>query len=229
VVVDSSGAHLCRPAATRLPVGAAARCSPISVPLVGVDTSRLPGVQLAQNVAFTGSVVASGTWNGSALAVNAIEPDQAEPALPDLPCAGPPQSWLPSAGPLDEEAAAVRVNDEVLHHPDIYSGSWAASLPGASGNSALVVGTVGDLAAVQQRLDSIAASPVCVVGVAYSRTTLDTTALQIASSNPSWKLSISAPLDRVTVALPVVTSAAASALAPYPQATFDPLIYVAAR
>jgi hypothetical protein len=206
-------------------------CPPVRVTLNGVDQSNIPGWQLgAGGVAMLSAhVTIAGQWVGGSVIVESVAESSRPEWFPDrpVPCAAPAGGW-PEPGTGDEmEAASARLTSDVNSYPDLYSGYWPGELPPVNGQrrQALVVGTVGDVAAEQTRLNTVYLFGVCVVAAEFSATELKVTARDIEQLKRGWMVDIDHAIDRVTVDLPVFDADAASALASItPMVQIRPLV-----
>jgi hypothetical protein len=206
-------------------------CPPVRVTLSGVDLSKIPGWHAGGFgiTMLSAHVTVVGQWVGGSVRVESIVESTRPELFPDrpAPCAAPAGGW-PEPGTGDEmEAASARLTSYVNRYPDLYSGYWPGELPSVNGQrrQALVVGTVGDVAAEQTRLNSVYLFGVCVVAAEFSATELKATARDVEQLSRGWMVDIDHAIDRVTVDLPVFDADAASALASIaPMVQIRPLV-----
>ncbi len=108
-------------------------CDRLSIPVVGVDVSALPGVQTVGDQTFTASVVTvTGTWNGTALTatgpVTGPQEQRAPQATSDfsVPCADPPSGWPAMPTTLTGYTTAMQdLKAYEANHADTFAGSWS--------------------------------------------------------------------------------------------------------
>jgi len=230
VVIDPSGqARLCIPEGVRLrnyPPGAEPppTCSPIAVPLQGLDPSRLPGRRERDGVVYSGRVTVKGVWTGDVVVVETVaeaEPDQQQAA--PLSCLEPAEGWprLPADGDL--EAALARVAEIVAEAPDVYAGYWTVPSPDGK-TRVLVVGTVRSVDDARAAVASAYPYGTCVVAAKFSLRELQDAADALARPDRTWQTELDLELNRVRVRMAVVDEDARRTLVSYPQASAVPLI-----
>jgi hypothetical protein len=204
-----------------------AGCHPLRVPVDGVDLERLPGWTERGGGGMSGYLEAKGTWAEGTLVVRdvfaAIAPRPF--VIPPAPCEAPPGGWpgRPSAeDAVEAEASSLRLTDEVDDNPALYSGIWVADLEGAA---PIVVGTVGKVEEVRERLAEIYPYNMCVVKVDYSAAQLQPVADRLAQSDGRWWTDVDPATARVLVDLPVLDEEAVSRIgADADKVTVRPLV-----
>lgn len=203
----------------------------VVVTVRGVDVRELPGTEADPSVPElpAGTWVSTyirveGVWRGEAIEATHVEraerPSTRELlALPDVPCARPPDGWAgypPDPGLVDQADAALR--SEVSEHPDEYAGiSFAVTTDEEGRISELVrvVGTLVDVESVSPKLHSIYPFNLCIVRVEHSSSELQEIADDLFAFNRDWEILIDTSVGRVGVYVPVFDQGAADAVAPY--------------
>jgi hypothetical protein len=205
-----------------------AGCHPLRVPVDGVDLERLPGWTERGGGGMSGYLEVKGTWAEGTLVVRDVSAAIAPRPFvipPAPPCEAPPGGWpgRPSAeDAVEAEASSLRLTDEVDANPALYSGIWVADLEGAA---PIVVGTVGKVEEVRERLAEIFPYNMCVVKVDYSAAQLQPVADRLAQSDGSWWTDVDPATARVLVDLPVLDEEAVSRIgADADKVTVRPLV-----
>lgn len=213
-------------------LGVSHRCW--GVPITGIDPATLPG--WSEGEGTSGHLTIRGTWDGQRIVVTHVDPvshDAFSLQLPGpLPCSAPPEGWQPG-GP--DEPALHRLSDEVTSHTDLYSAEQRYEVPSASGGSSssvFWVGTVGDVAAVRNRLTAIFPYNLCVTQDPYSRATLNALEDRLLGlvDQEDWEPTVDpSGSDRVWVRLLILDANAAQLLeADAAKLELDPLVQKAA-
>lgn len=192
-------------------------CPPISVELVGVEPSTLPGWTERDGVGFSSQVRIYGLWRGGVLYADRIERPAPETPRPsrrvpcDLPSTWPDKAW----GSEEFEAAQRRLDSELREYPERYGGRWVTYPEQAStigpdfGPYVVVVSTVEDPAATQRRLTDIYPFSLCVVRAEHSAADLNAVVDRLNTDSRTWVASVRRPdLNRVSVDLIVIDQAA---------------------
>lgn len=220
--------------------------SPFEVSLAGIDPRDHGGGEWysafdgGRQVWVTGNLTVYGTWQNGAIEVfltvesegqrGPPPPWDLEP--PPVPCEEPPGGWPGNPedlaeDPSDPEALVRRLDAEVERQPDLYAGYWSAADTDEQGNDVLrtlVVGTVGDVEAVERELRAIYPANLCVVGVQYSTRELEGAAIRVRAQLPDrfvetdesvfGNVEIDASANRVVVVTPVLDESVADAIEP---------------
>lgn len=206
-----------------LPAGAQITCSGPRVPLSGVELSELPEWSDVNGSWRSSRVEIVGSWRDGELFVDLVRPE-AEPLIDNrVPCEAPAEGWTRAADADAAESASRRLSEEVERHPSTYSGAWTAFARG--GQPVVVVGTVDDVNATRERLNTIYPYALCVVSVPYSRVDLVSAADDLSAASEDWRVAIDASVGRVRVRIGVVDEAAKRAIEPYGSIVLlDPLV-----
>lgn len=202
-------------------------CSPMSVPVVGLDLDALPGWTSRGDTQFSAEVEVRGQWTGEVIEVEEVEEVAAagqEPGVswPPVPCTAPSEGWPSPLPPsVEGEAVLAKLSGEVSAHTDLYVGMWTAvptgaqtaTEQGASANSVVVVGTTEDPTDVEPHLRLLYPYALCVTQVPYSAADLRPIAERLARPDRTWQAEIDPAAGRVRVRLIVLDDAAAATLA----------------
>lgn len=226
---DAEDPVLCRLGPVLSKMGASPSCSSVQVAVSRLDPTTLPGWRRQGDVSVSDPVTLTGLWRDGKLEVSNAVSSQAPPYLPDpgvVPCAAPDTGWPGDGDPDAMEAASGRLSAEVDARPELYSGIWGAWIGTArSGPRAVVVGTVGDVAAASATLAGIYPFNLCVIKATYSRSELEALAEQLSGLSQAWQIAVWPPLDKVLVRLVVLDQDTATKLEPYgDKIQLDPLV-----
>jgi hypothetical protein len=203
--------------------GGIAGCSVVAVEIVGLDPSTLAGATSSGSTVAVRDVAVGGVWNGRAVRVEQLlDPPPPEPAKPSSPvCDGVMLGAEPSQS-LDAEARYTQLQNLVDSQSELYAGEWVES---SSGQTVVVVSTVGDASAAVTQIREFFPYGLCVVHVTYSGAQLAAAAAALNGARDSWQASSDARSNRTLVSLPVIDPQAASLLSIWPEAAPQPLVY----
>ena len=214
---------ICRPY-TDLETSSAPECSPISVPLLGLDASSLPEPMERGGVVFDEIVAITGVWTGDAISVETVASDLGRVDLTVVPCPAPPTGWvLPSGEPADIESQIRRLADELSEHPADYAGYWPA-FPSPNDAAVMVVSVLGGAEERRQTLTAVYPWAICLVEARFAVQDLESLAVALDPPGPGWPPHVDLRLNRVLVPVILVDQAVVDRLAEYPQALPEALM-----
>lgn len=209
----------------RLGIGAETRpsCSPVQVPLDGIDAGALPGASAYGETVVAAAAVVRGVWNGTGISVDSIggAAPAPDPQLTVLDYAEPAAGASAETGTAPEiEAAYARLESEITGNTKTYAGQWPQS---TGGQSVMIVATVEDANVVTARIRAVFPYAFCVLHVDYSWSELER-ALTVFSQSDGYEAAIRPNVNRLVVQMPVVDQEAADLLKHYPSVVADPLV-----
>lgn len=185
------------------------------VEVTGLDVHSLPGHQEIDSW-VSSYVRVNGTWSDGTIAASSAEttePPQG-PGRRTVPCPTPPDGWPGAAPSTASDDPVSRLEATITHSPDVYSGLWVASI-GENDETALVVGTVGDVDTTRDELSAIFPYNLCVIAVDFSLVELQSAEHGLETVGRTWQSVIDPTIDRVRVTTAVLDASTAEALAPY--------------
>jgi hypothetical protein len=206
-----------RPPGQELPL----ECSPLGVPITGVDPASVPEWTKRGTTEFSWvQVTVTGRWEGAGMAVDHIERYVPVPEPSHLippPCPAPAGGWGDNSGlPDDGPGSRTAVSLEIARRSDHFSEPWSGH-PDLTlfGPTVIDVGTIGDPAVDQAALAKIYRGNICVYPVALSKDAFQAIARRIAplpapSSTPfaSWTAQADPVSQRVLLRVLVFDRAA---------------------
>ena len=217
-------------------------CTPMAVPLLGVEGADLPGWTVRDGVWFVdGSSTVKGRWSAEGIVVDRVVaggPDDFPTPVDHwvVPCVPPDDGWGPDRGFVDIERERVeteavrrivdgardRFHSMWIGYPDGDPAGPSVSVDefGAPiyAHLVLMVSTVDDPAAVQAELDAVHSGNLCVVQVERSGAQLDAVVNRLSTGDGPWEADAGgltqSILNRAVLQLPVLDLAAIERIGP---------------
>ncbi|MEO7117808.1 MAG: hypothetical protein ABIZ34_02420 [Candidatus Limnocylindrales bacterium] len=183
--------------------------------MTGLDVHSLPGRQEI-NAWMSSIVRVTGTWSAGAIVADSAETVEPPPGRGrrTVPCPTPPGGWPGEAPSLASHDPVALLQRAIRNSPGESSGLWVAWI-GATDETALIVGTVGDVDTGRAELSATFPYNLCIVAVEFAATELDHVNQELQTAGRSWQSSVDFRSDRVTVVTAVLDAATVEALTPY--------------